>query len=284
MGKIVYGSELSLELKEKLKDKISELNYSRKPTLAVILVGNDPASKSYVKGKDKALHEVGMGSVMINFDADITEDVLIGKIIELNNDSNVDGILLQLPLPAGMDEAKILDYIDPDKDVDGLHRVNVGKLYLGEKGFVPCTPRGIIELLKRMDVDMEGKNAVVIGRSKLVGLPVSKLLLNENATVTICHSRTKNLKQICKTADILVVAIGKPKVINEEYVKEDAYVIDVGVNRVDGKLCGDCDFDSIVDRCAAITPVPRGVGPMTITMLLYNTYDSFMMREGLGND
>jgi len=284
MGRVVYGSELSLELKEKLKSKISNLKTERTPTLAVILVGDDPASKSYVKGKDKACKAVGMNSIMINLDSDTDEKLLIEKIKELNNDNKVDGILVQLPLPNGLNESVILDYIDPDKDVDGLHRVNVGKLYLGEKGFVPCTPRGIIELLKRMDVTIEGKHAVVIGRSKLVGLPVSKLLLNENASVTICHSRTNNLKEICKTADILVVAVGKPKMINSDYVKENAYVIDVGVNRVDGKLCGDCDFDSIVDKCAAITPVPKGVGPMTITMLLYNTFDSFKKREGLLDD
>jgi methylenetetrahydrofolate dehydrogenase (NADP+)/methenyltetrahydrofolate cyclohydrolase len=284
MGKIVYGSELSLELKETLKENIKNLKIKRVPTLAVILVGDDPASKSYVKGKDKACNTVGMNSIMINLDADIKEDFLIKKIKELNEDDNVDGILVQLPLPKGLNESIVLDNIDPDKDVDGLHRVNVGKLYLGEPGFVPCTPRGIIELLKKMEVNIEGKHAVVIGRSKLVGLPVSKLLLNENASVTICHSRTKNLKEICKTADILVVAVGKAKMINADYVKENAYVIDVGVNRVDGKLCGDCDFDSIVNKCAAITPVPKGVGPMTITMLLYNTFDSFKKREGLSDD
>jgi methylenetetrahydrofolate dehydrogenase (NADP+)/methenyltetrahydrofolate cyclohydrolase len=284
MGKVVYGSELSLELKETLKENIKKLKINRVPTLAVILVGDDPASKSYVKGKDKACNAVGMHSIMIYLDADIEEEFLIKKIKELNEDDNVDGILVQLPLPKGLDESLVLDNIDPNKDVDGLHRVNVGKLYLGEPGFVPCTPRGIIELLKKMEVSIEGKHAVVIGRSKLVGLPVSKLLLNENASVTICHSRTKNLKEICKTADILVVAVGKPKMINADYVKEDAYVIDVGVNRVDGKLCGDCDFDSIVNKCAAITPVPKGVGPMTITMLLYNTFDSFKKREGLSDD
>lgn len=281
MGKIVYGSELSKELKEKLKLKIEQLNTDRKPTLAVILVGDDPASKSYVSGKDRAVKAVGMNSVMINYDADVSEEVLIGRIQELNNDDHVDGILLQLPLPKGLNESEILKHIDPDKDVDGLHPANVGKLFLNEKGFIPCTPRGIIEILNRMQVDIAGKEAVVVGRSKLVGLPVAKLLLNENATVTVCHSKTKDLKEVCRRADILVVAIGRPKMITAEYVKEDAYVIDVGVNRVDGKLCGDTDFENIVDHCAAITPVPKGVGPMTITMLLYNTYDSFMKREGL---
>jgi len=276
MGKIIYGSELSLELKESLKNEI--INYcqnKRRPCLAVILVGDDPASVSYVKGKDKALKTVGMESVMINLASDTSQIELIKTIEELNENDSVDGILVQLPLPRHLNEGQVLDVIDPNKDVDGLHRENVAKLYLNEDGFVPCTPLGIMELLKKMEIDLEGKHAVVVGRSQLVGQPIAKLLLNANASVTICHSRTKDLKKICKDADVLVVAAGKAKLIDESYVNENCYVIDVGVNRIGNKLYGDTDFENIKDKCKAITPVPKGVGPMTITMLLYNTFKAY---------
>lgn len=277
---IVYGSELSRELREDLKKEIEKIK-GRKPCLAVVLVGENPASVSYVRGKNKALNEVGMECLQINLAEDVDEEGLLGLIDELNNDEKVDGILVQLPLPHHIDQKKIIQSILPDKDVDGLNIINAGKLFTGEDGFVPCTPLGIIKLLERMECDVEGKEVVVIGRSNLVGLPVARLLTKKNATVTICHSKTHNLKEVCKRADILVVAMGKPKFITAEYVKEGAYVIDVGVNRVDGKLCGDVDFEDVKDKCAAITPVPKGVGPMTITMLLHNTLKAYRLHEGI---
>ena len=274
---VVYGSELSKEIREKLKIELADTK--RPVTLAVILIGEDPASVSYVRGKNKACEEVGMTCRQIDLPADIQEDEVIALIKELNADSSVDGILVQLPLPKHLNERRILEMIDPDKDVDGLHPVNAGRLFLGEEGLYPCTPCGIIELLKKMEVDLDGKNVVVVGRSSLVGLPVSRLLIKENATVTVCHSHTKDLKGVCKQADVLIAAIGKPRFFTEEYIKDGAYVIDVGVNRVDGKLCGDVDFDGVADKCAAITPVPKGVGPMTITMLLSNTLKAYRMHQ-----
>jgi len=280
MTNIVYGSELSKEMKSILADEIATVcKNRRKPSLAVILIGENPASLSYVRGKNKAVEAVGMEFKLFKYPQSIDKESIIEQIKDLNANPNIDGILVQLPLPPQLNEKEILNYIDPKKDVDGLHQVNVGKLYLNEEGFIPCTPLGIIELLKKMQVEIAGKHAVVIGRSNLVGLPVAKLLLNENATVTVCHSKTKNLKAITKTADILIVAVGIPKMITAEYVKKDSYIIDVGVNRVDNKLCGDCDFDNLLDSCTAITPVPKGVGPMTITMLLYNTFKAYKERE-----
>ncbi len=277
---IVYGSELSLEIKEKLK-KETETFKGRKPQLAVVLVGEDPASVSYVKGKNKACGEVGIDCMQINLPEETTEKELLSLIEELNGNSEVDGILVQLPLPKQICEKNILNSISPLKDVDGLHPINAGKLFMGEEAFYPCTPSGIIELLNKMGVDPDGKNVVVVGRSNLVGLPVARLLLMKNATVSICHSHTKNLKEICSKADILIAAIGKARFFTSEYIKEGAYVIDVGVNRVDGKLCGDVDFENVKDKCAAITPVPKGVGPMTITMLLANTIKAYKLHEGL---
>ena len=277
---IVYGSELSKELKENLAKEISLLK-GRKPCLSVILVGNDPASVSYVRGKNKALHEVGMDCRQIDLPENTSEEDLLKLIDKLNADKMIDGILVQLPLPDHINQKKVLQTIDPEKDVDGLHVINSGKLFMGEDGFVPCTPLGIIKLLERMKCKIEGKEVVVVGRSNLVGLPVARLLTMKNATVTICHSRTKNLEEVCKRADILVVAIGKARYINHNFVKDGAYVIDVGVNRVDGKLCGDVDFDDVKDICTAITPVPKGVGPMTITMLLYNTLKAYKLHEGI---
>lgn len=282
MGQVIYGTELSAERKETLKKRIQGIiqQGKRVPCLAVILVGDDPASVSYVKAKEKACQEIGMESKMFVLPEKVSQEKLEEVIFQCNDDETVDGILLQLPLPKGLDEERALRLIDPRKDVDGLHPQNVARLHLNRPGFAPCTPRGIIELLHKMGVEINGKHAVVVGRSQLVGTPVSKLLLNENATVTICHSKTSDLKSVCRQADILVVAIGRAKMITEEYVKEGAYVVDVGVNRMEnGKLCGDVDFDGVVDKVAAITPVPKGVGPMTICMLLENTMKAYEERQ-----
>jgi methylenetetrahydrofolate dehydrogenase (NADP+)/methenyltetrahydrofolate cyclohydrolase len=278
--RIVYGSELSLRLKGELKEKLLGPEFKRKPKLAVVLAGDNPASLSYVKGKGRACEEVGMDFILQHYPEDVSEEELLKAVSDLNADDGIDGIIVQLPLPKGLNEKKILDAIDPAKDVDGLHPVNTGKLFLGEKdGFVPCTAQGVVALLKEMGEEMCGKNAVIIGRSKLVGMPLTKLLLNENCTVTVCHSRTQELAKIASQADILVVAIGKPRFVTAEYVKEGACVVDVGVNRVDGKLCGDVDFENVKDKCKAITPVPKGVGPMTITMLLENTARAYLLRK-----
>ncbi|MBE6107738.1 MAG: bifunctional methylenetetrahydrofolate dehydrogenase/methenyltetrahydrofolate cyclohydrolase FolD [Erysipelotrichaceae bacterium] len=281
MAEIIYGSELSKKIKAGIKEKVEQIvsQGKRTPTLAVVLVGDNPASLSYVKGKDKACHEVGFGSKMITLKEETTEAELKEVIDSLNQDETVDGILVQMPLPRHLDENKIILMIDPAKDVDGLHPVNVGNLYLGLDGFVPCTPLGIMEMIKEANVSFEGKNAVVIGRSKLVGTPVARLLMNENCTVTMCHSRTKDIEKICSEADILIAAIGKPKKVTKEWVKDGACVIDVGINRVDGKLVGDVDFEDVKDKAAVITPVPKGVGPMTITMLLSNTLKAYERKE-----
>lgn len=285
MADIIYGSELSSELKEEMKKEIeAHINKGlRAPRLAVILVGNNPASLSYIKGKEKACAEVGIATETIHLEETTTQEELNSLIKELSNKDDVDGILLQLPLPKGLKEDEAIACISPDKDVDGLTPINVGKLFLGESdGFSPCTPLGVMELLKKMNCEIEGKRAVVIGRSKLVGTPVARLLQNENATVTIAHSRTKDLPGLCKEADILVAAIGRSKMIDESYVKEGAYVIDVGINRgEDEKLYGDVDFDSVSKVAKAITPVPKGVGPMTICMLLKNTLLSYKRRNNL---
>ncbi len=278
--RIVYGSELSLRLKGELKEKLLGPEFKRKPKLAVVLAGDNPASLSYVKGKGRACGEVGMDFILQHYPEDVSEEELLKAVRDLNADDGIDGIIVQLPLPKGLNEKKILDTIDPAKDVDGLHPVNTGKLFLGEKdGFVPCTAQGVVALLKEMGEELCGKNAVIIGRSKLVGMPLTKLLLNENCTVTVCHSRTQELAKIASQADILVVAIGKPRFVTAEYIKEGACVVDVGVNRVDGKLCGDVDFENVKDKCKAITPVPKGVGPMTITMLLENTARAYLLRK-----
>lgn len=284
MAQVIYGSDVARELKEQMKQEIEIIKSKNKrvPTLCVILVGNNPASVSYVTGKERACTEVGLGSKMIHLDEMTSEERLLEIVEECNKDNTIDGILVQLPLPSHINEKKVLLAIDPDKDVDGLHPINVGRLHLGEKGFVPCTPQGIMELLKRMNVQIKGKRAVVIGRSNLVGNPVARLLMDENATVTICHSKTENIQAICKEADILVVAIGKAKYVTKEFVKEGAFVIDVGVNRnEEGKLVGDVDFDNVINHVSAITPVPKGVGPMTITMLLKNTIQAYNNKENV---
>ena len=282
MEQVVYGSELSKEYRLKMKEEIDALRIEGKriPKLAVVLVGNNPASLSYVTGKKKACANIGMESLVEVMSEDTTMDELLNKIDTFNKDQTIDGILVQLPLPKHLDETKAILAIDPSKDVDGLHPLNIGKFYSGLNCMVPCTPLGVMELLKRMDCKIEGKRAVVLGRSKLVGTPVARLLQNENATVTVCHSRTKDLKEVCKEADIVVAAIGQPKMIDHTYIKDGAYVIDVGIHRMDnGKLCGDVDFDDVYEHTTKITPVPKGVGPMTICMLLANTMKAYKERE-----
>lgn len=272
MAAIIDGKKISAEIKDELKVKVEELKSQNIiPCLAVILVGNDPASTVYVGNKKKACEYIGIDSLSYELPETTSEEELLNLINKLNNDEKVNGILVQLPLPKSINEKNILNAISPQKDVDAFHPVNVGKLLIGEDGFLPCTPAGIIQLLKRSNIEITGKNCVVIGRSNIVGKPMSILLLRENATVTIAHSKTVDLKSICKNADILVAAVGKPKMINNEYVKEGATVIDVGIHRMDnGKLCGDVDFDSVETIAGAITPVPGGVGPMTIAMLMDN--------------
>ncbi|MBP8968932.1 MAG: bifunctional methylenetetrahydrofolate dehydrogenase/methenyltetrahydrofolate cyclohydrolase FolD [Lachnospiraceae bacterium] len=272
MAQIIDGKAISQAVKDEIKARTAELSSKGiTATLAVILVGEDPASQVYVKNKKKACEYCGIRSLSYELPADTTEAKLLELIAELNEREDVNGILVQLPLPAGIDEDRVLDAISPDKDVDGFHPVNVGKLSIGKKGFVSCTPAGVIQLLKRSGIEISGKECVVVGRSNIVGKPMSMLLLKENGTVTVCHSRTRDLKEVTKRADILVVAIGKPKFIDASYVREGAVVIDVGIHRQeDGKLCGDVDYASVEPVASAITPVPGGVGPMTIAMLMYN--------------
>lgn len=245
------------------------------PGLAVILVGEDPASRSYVKGKEKGCEQVGIYSELIELPETITEERLLAEIDRLNGDDRINGILVQLPLPKHIEEKAIIERISPEKDVDGFHPISVGRMMTGQDTFLPCTPHGIVELVKETNLDISGKHVVVIGRSNIVGKPVGQLFLNENATITYCHSKTQNMKELTKLADILIVAVGRPKMVTADYIKEGAVVIDVGVNRLEtGKLCGDVDFDNVLDVAGYITPVPKGVGPMTITMLLHNTVES----------
>ena len=279
---IISGKELSAKLKAEMAERVATFpaEYGRVPHLVVILVGEDPGSVSYVKGKAKASAEVGIRNTTIRRPDTITEDELLGMIAELNADDGVDGILVQLPLPKHIDEDKIIAAIDKSKDVDGFHPLNVAALWQKQPCTLPCTPKGIIKMLKSAGVAISGREAVVIGRSNIVGLPVSKLLLDENTTVTIAHSRTKNLGEVTRRADILVVAIGRPKFVKADMVKEGAVVIDVGVNRdpETGKLCGDVDFAAIEPKASVITPVPGGVGPMTICCLMENTIECFLRR------
>lgn len=269
---LIDGKAISTAIKDELKDKVEALKKEGKnATLAVIQVGEDPASSIYVKNKKKACEYIGIGSVSYELPEDTSEEKLLSIVDDLNNNPEITGILVQLPLPKHIDEDKVIKAISPLKDVDGFHVENVGKLCVGEKGFVSCTPAGVIQLLKRSNVEISGKNCVVIGRSNIVGKPMALLMLRENATVTICHSKTTNLKEICKTADILIVAIGKPRFIDASYVKDGAVVIDVGIHRDENnKMCGDVDFESVKDIASKITPVPGGVGPMTIAMLMSN--------------
>jgi len=301
MAQILDGKSFSGKILESIKQKCEKENL--KPGLAVILVGDDPASSVYVRMKEKTCKKLGFVSKGFKLPADTKEEELASLIKKLNEDREIDGILLQLPLPSHLDDKKMLELISPEKDVDGFHPVNAGRLFTGQKSFIPCTPRGIIELLKEYSIELEGKNAVIIGRSNIVGKPMAILMLNENATITICHSRTKNLKDVASKADILVAAIGRPYFVSGDFVKEGAVVVDVGVNRVDslelgeklfGKdsdklekikekgyvLVGDVNFEEASKKASYITPVPGGVGPLTIAMLMKNTLESHLRRMG----
>ena len=277
---VISGKEIAAEIKSQIAADVEKYatQYGRKPNLVVVIVGEDPGSVSYVTGKTKAANEVGIDNQTICLKENTTEEELLALIRKLNEDNTVDGILIQLPLPKGIDEDKVILTLSAEKDVDGFHPLNVAALWQKRPCLLPCTPKGIIELMKRKGIEISGKRAVVIGRSNIVGLPVAKLLTDENATVTVCHSRTKNLAEVCSQADILVPALGKPKFVKENMVKEGAVVIDVGVNRDPdtGKLCGDVDFDAVAPKTSYITKVPGGVGPMTIACLMQNTLECYL--------
>ncbi|MDE6420556.1 MAG: bifunctional methylenetetrahydrofolate dehydrogenase/methenyltetrahydrofolate cyclohydrolase FolD [Lachnospiraceae bacterium] len=281
MPQIIDGKAISAQIKEEVKAQVAAYrDRGAEITLAVIQVGNDPASSVYVGNKKKACAYVGIRSLAYELSGETTEEELLTLIADLNGREDVHGILVQLPLPAQIDENKVINAIDPRKDVDGFHPQNVGALCTGQDGFVSCTPAGIIQLLTRSGISIEGKECVVIGRSNIVGKPMALLLLKENGTVTVCHSKTKNVKEVAKRADILIAAVGKPRMITEEYVKEGAVVIDVGIHRnAENKLCGDVDYESVAPHTSAITPVPGGVGPMTIAMLMYNCVEAYRFRE-----
>lgn len=275
-GKLIDGIAIGKEIREEIKEGVRVLTEQGcQPGLAVILVGDNQASHTYVKNKQKSSVEVGMKSELIQLPSTVSEEELLGHVEALNKDDSIHGILVQLPLPDHIDENLVIRAIAPEKDVDGFHPVNVGKMIIGQNSFLSCTPYGIIKLLERSGVEIRGKHAVIVGRSNIVGKPMGQLLLQRDATVTYCHSKTENLSSYTKQADILIVAIGRTKFITEEYIKDGAIVIDVGMNRDEnGKLCGDVDFESAKEKASAITPVPGGVGPMTITMLLKNTLQS----------
>lgn len=275
---IINGKEIASEIRKKLKEEIREKKL--KPGLAIIMVGNNPASEIYVRNKRKACAEIGIKEELYQYDENISEKEIINCIIKLNNEDNINGIIVQSPLPKHLDEDKIMNYIIPEKDVDGFGISSLGYLASNEEKFISATPYGIIKLLEYKNIAIEGKNIVIIGRSKIVGRPLALALLNRNATVTITHSKTKNLKEITKTADILIVAIGKAKFISGKDIKENAVVIDVGINRIDGKVVGDVDYESCKEKVSYITPVPGGVGPMTIAMLLTNVVESFKKSKG----
>ena len=278
---ILDGKQLSQELKDEMRQEVDALaqKYGRRPCLMVVIVGNNPASQSYVRGKIKATEYVGFDGSLVSLPEEVTEDALIAEIERLNQNELVDGILVQLPLPKHISEDRVIASISPEKDVDGFHATNVARLWLNQPCIVPCTPKGVIVMLDRAGIEITGKNAVVVGRSNIVGKPVAKLLLDRNATVTIAHSRTKNLKEVCRQADILVAAVGRPLMLTADYIKPGAAVIDVGINRLeDGRLVGDVDFEGAKAIAGAITPVPGGVGPMTITMLMRNTIERFLRR------
>ena len=278
---LIDGKAISAQIKEEVKEKVAALKeQGREVTLAVIQVGNDPASTVYVGNKKKACEYIGIRSLAYELPEETPEEELLQLIRQLNDRDDVNGILVQLPLPAHMDEDKVIRTISPQKDVDGFHPQSVGALSIGQPGFDSCTPAGVIQLLKRTGVEIDGKECVIVGRSNIVGKPMALLMLRENATVTVCHSHTKDLKEVTKRADILIVAIGKPKFITKEYVKEGAVVIDVGIHRgADGKLCGDVDYDDVASITHAITPVPGGVGPMTIAMLMNNCVEAKGLQE-----
>lgn len=283
VAKILDGKQIAKDYRQGLQNQVEALKEKGfTPKLSVILVGNDGASQSYVRSKKKAAEKIGMISEIAHLEETATEEEVLNELNRLNNDDSVSGILVQVPLPKQVSEQKILEAINPDKDVDGFHPINIGKLYIDEQTFVPCTPLGIMEILKHADIDLEGKNAVVIGRSHIVGQPVSKLLLQKNASVTILHSRSKDMASYLKDADVIVSAVGKPGLVTKDVVKEGAVIIDVG-NTPDenGKLKGDVDYDAVKEIAGAITPVPGGVGPLTITMVLNNTLLAEKMRRGI---
>ncbi|HCV0205381.1 TPA: bifunctional methylenetetrahydrofolate dehydrogenase/methenyltetrahydrofolate cyclohydrolase FolD [Staphylococcus aureus] len=283
VAKILDGKQIAKDYRQGLQDQVEALKEKGfTPKLSVILVGNDGASQSYVRSKKKAAEKIGMISEIVHLEETATEEEVLNELNRLNNDDSVSGILVQVPLPKQVSEQKILEAINPDKDVDGFHPINIGKLYIDEQTFVPCTPLGIMEILKHADIDLEGKNAVVIGRSHIVGQPVSKLLLQKNASVTILHSRSKDMASYLKDADVIVSAVGKPGLVTKDVVKEGAVIIDVGNTPDENeKLKGDVDYDAVKEIAGAITPVPGGVGPLTITMVLNNTLLAEKMRRGI---
>jgi methylenetetrahydrofolate dehydrogenase (NADP+)/methenyltetrahydrofolate cyclohydrolase len=280
MTTIIDGKALGLKIRGKIAEEVAEVSkkVGRKPGLAVVLVGEDPASQVYVNMKEKACLEAGFNSSVYRLSQNTTTDELLNLIDELNKNDGIDGILVQLPLPEQIDEKEVLYSIDPKKDVDGFHPFNVGLLNIGEDTLFPCTPYGVMKIFEEYGIELSGKNAVVIGRSNIVGKPMASLLLKGNATVTVCHSRTKDIASICKNADIIVAAVGIPQFVTADFVNDGAVVIDVGINRVDGKLIGDVNYSDVFDKCSYITPVPGGVGPMTIAMLMFNTLKSFKTR------
>lgn len=283
MAEVVYGSEIAADIRADLKAEITRLkdNDSRIPRLVVILIGDHAASVSYVSGKKRACEEIGMENELIHLPVSTKEAELLTVIEQLNQDSSVDGILVQLPLPKHINENRVLYAVSPSKDVDGFHPYNIGRMMMGKPTFLPCTPKGIMEVLKRISMtDLSGKRAVVVGRSNIVGKPIAQLLLAADATVTITHSKTENIKEITQTADILIVAVGKPRMVDDTWIKKGAVVIDVGVNRDENnKLCGDVDFNAVVDKASYITPVPKGIGPMTIAMLMSNTLEAYYQHQ-----
>lgn len=283
MAEILYGSEIAADIRADLKAEITRLkdNNSRIPRLVVILIGDHAASVSYVSGKKRACEEIGMENELIHLPVSTKEAELLTVIEQLNQDNTVDGILVQLPLPKHINENRVLYAISPSKDVDGFHPYNIGRMMMGKPTFLACTPKGIMEVLKRISMtDLSGKRAVVVGRSNIVGKPIAQLLLAADATVTITHSKTENIKEITQTADILIVAVGKPRMVDDTWIKKGAVVIDVGVNRdVNNKLCGDVDFNAVVDKASYITPVPKGIGPMTIAMLMSNTLEAYYQHQ-----
>lgn len=282
MAKIIDGKVISALVKKRVQNEVSDLKQKGVTVgLAVIIVGEDPASKVYVSNKKKACEALGIISEEYALPENTTNEELLALINELNRKPSINGILCQLPLPKHLDEKLIINSIDPNKDVDAFHPFNVGKIMIGDFHFLPCTPAGVMEMLEYEGIDVAGKNCVVIGRSNIVGKPMNMLLLHKNGTVTVCHSKTKNLAEICKKADILVAAVGRPNFVTADMVKPDAVVIDVGINRVDGKLCGDVDFENVSKIASAITPVPGGVGPMTIAMLMQNTLTAAKIQNGL---
>ncbi len=283
-GKLIDGKAIGQEIREEIKQRVDALKEKgMQPGLAVILVGDNQASRTYVRNKEKSSIEAGMKSVLIELPETVSEEDLLAQVAELNKDDSIHGILVQLPLPKHIDEDLVIQAIDPDKDVDGFHPINVGKMIIGQRAYLSCTPYGIIKLLERTGTEIRGKHAVIVGRSNIVGKPMGQLLLQRDATVTYCHSKTENLAEFTKQADILIVAIGRAKFITAKHVKDGAVVIDVGMNRDEnGKLCGDVEFETAKEKASAITPVPGGVGPMTITMLLKNTLHSAEKALGEG--